>query len=190
MKRSLLISGATVGGLGAALVAVHPSYGAQTLQRSAIELAKATTPTPKSTAKSPTPKLTPKPTPKSKPKPKAKIKAKAKQTEKPKPTTVRKVAPVSPSVKPITGTFTGEAVDIAYGLVQVQITIIDGKITDAEALEAPSGRSYRYTEYAIPILREQTLVAQSLNIDGATGASYTSYGWYTSLQSALSRAGL
>ncbi len=178
MKRSLLISGATVGGLGAALVAVHPSYGAQTLERSTITLAKSSTPTPESTAKSSTPK------------PKAKVTAKAKQTVKPKPKTVRKVATIAPEVKAITGTFTGEAVDIAYGLVQVQITVLDGKITDAQALEAPSGRSYRYSEYAIPILREQTLAAQGLNIDGATGASYTSYGWYTSLESALSRAGL
>lgn len=168
MKRSLLISGATVGGLGAALVAVHPSYGAQTLQRSTIALAKASTPTPESTAKSSTSK------------PKAKVRAKAKLTAKTKPTAEKKVS----------GIFTGDAVDIAYGLVQVQITVLDGKITDAEALEAPSGRSYRYSEYAIPILREQTLAAQGLNIDGATGASYTSYGWYTSLQSALSRAGL
>lgn len=167
-----------MGGLGAAIVAVHPSYGAQMLERSTIALAKTSTPTPESTAKSSTPKS------------KVKDKATAKQTTKPKPTTVRKAATVAPAVKAVTGTFTGEPVDIAYGLVQVQITVLDGKITDAQALEAPLGRSYRYSEYAIPILREQTLAAQGLNIDGATGASYTSYGWYTSLQSALSRAGL
>lgn len=157
-----------MGGLGAALVAVHPSYGVETLQRSTIALTKSSTPTPESTAKTSTSK------------PKTKVKAKAKLTAKPKPAALKKVS----------GIFTGEAVDIAYGLVQVQITLLDGKITDAQALEAPLGRSYRYSEYAIPILREQTLAAQGLNIDGATGASYTSYGWYTSLQSALSRAGL
>jgi uncharacterized protein with FMN-binding domain len=157
-----------VGGLGAVLLAVHPSYGAETLQRSTVALAKVSSPTPESTTKSSTPK------------PKAKAKSKAKLTSKPKP----------PAVKKVSGIFTGEAVDIAYGLVQVQITLLDGKITDAQALEAPLGRSYRYSEYAIPILRDQTLAAQGLNIDGATGASYTSYGWYTSLQSALSRAGL
>lgn len=176
MKRSQLISGATVGGLGAVLLAVHPSYGAETLKRSTVALTKVSTPTPESTAKTSTPK------PKAKPK--------AKTTAKPKPTTVKKAATVAPPVKGVTGTFTGETVDIAYGLVQVQITLLNGKITDAVALEAPSGRSYRYSEYAIPVLRDQTLAAQGLNIDGVTGASYTSYGWYTSLQSALSRAGL
>lgn len=176
MKRSLLISGATVGGLGAALVAVHPSYGAESLQRSTIALTKVSSPSPESTTRSPTPK------------PKLKLKSKAKLTPKPKPTTLRKTA--SPVAKKVTGTFTGDIVDIAYGLMQVQITVLDGKITDAQALQAPSGRSYRYSEYALPILRDQTLAAQGSNIDGATGASYTSYGWYTSLQSALARAGL
>ena len=168
MKRSLLISGATVGGLGAALLAVHPSYGSETFQGSRIALTKASTPTPERTTKASTSKS------------KVKVKPKAKLTPKPK----------LPAAKKVSGIFTGEVVDIAYGLVQVQVTLLDGKITDAQALEAPLGRSYRYSEYAIPILREQTLAAQGLNIDGATGASYTSYGWYTSLQSALSRAGL
>ena len=166
MKRSLLISGATVGGLGAALVVVHPTYGAEMIQPSTIALTKASIPTPESRAKSSTPKL------------KAKFKAKLKSK------------PKLPTVKRVSGIFTGEAVDIAYGLVQVQITLLDGRITDAQALEAPLGRSYRYSEYAMPILRDQTLAAQGLSIDGATGASYTSYGWYTSLQSALLKAGL
>lgn len=80
--------------------------------------------------------------------------------------------------------------NVNYGNVQVQITVVNGKITDAQALQAPSGRSDRYTQYAIPVLRSQTLAAQGSNIQGASGASYTSYGWYTSLQSALAKAGL
>ena len=166
MKRSLLISGATVGGLGAALVGVHPTYGAEMMEHSTTALTKTSTPTPEYKAKSSKPKL--------------KAKNKPKLTSKPK----------LPTVKKVSGIFTGDSVDIAYGLVQVQITLLDGKITDAQALEAPSGRSYRYSEYAIPMLREQTLAAQGSNINGATGASYTSYGWYTSLQSALLKAGL
>jgi uncharacterized protein with FMN-binding domain len=74
--------------------------------------------------------------------------------------------------------------------VQVQITVSNGKITDAQALQAPSGRNDRYTNYAVPILRNQTLAAQSDAIQGASGASYTSYGWYKSLQGALAKAGL
>ncbi len=97
---------------------------------------------------------------------------------------------VAPAPKKVSGTFSGSVVNVNYGNVQVQITVVNGKITDAQALQAPTGRSDRYTQYAIPVLRSQTLAAQGSNIQGASGASYTSYGWYTSLQAALAKAGL
>lgn len=107
------------------------------------------------------------------------------------PTPVKSAAPApAPAPKKVSGTFTGNVVNVNYGNVQVQITVVNGKITDAQALQAPSGRSDRYTQYAVPILRSQTLAAQGSNIQGASGASYTSYGWYTSLQAALAKAGL
>ncbi len=96
----------------------------------------------------------------------------------------------TPTTKSVSGTFTGPVVNVSYGNVQVQITVSNGKITDAQALVAPSGRNDRFTSYAVPILRKQTLTAQSDAIQGASGASYTSYGWYKSLQGALSKAGL
>jgi uncharacterized protein with FMN-binding domain len=88
------------------------------------------------------------------------------------------------------GTFTGPAVFVNYGTVQVKITVANGRITDAVAVQAPSGRNDRYTNMAVPILKQQTLAAQSANIKGASGASYTSYGWFKSLQGALADAGL
>ncbi len=90
----------------------------------------------------------------------------------------------------VTGTFAGPAIFVNYGTVQVQITVKDGKITDATALQAPSGRNDRYTNMALPVLKKQTLAAQSDAIQGASGASYTSYGWFKSLQGALAKAGL
>jgi uncharacterized protein with FMN-binding domain len=90
----------------------------------------------------------------------------------------------------INGTFTGPSVFVNYGNVQVKITVVNGRITDAVAVVAPSGRNDRYTNMAVPILKQQTLKAQSADIQGASGASYTSYGWYTSLQGALAQAGL
>ncbi len=94
------------------------------------------------------------------------------------------------SSKSISGTFTGPSVFVNYGNVQVKITVVNGRITDAVAVVAPSGRNDRWTNMAVPILKAQTLKAQSANIQGASGASYTSYGWYTSLQGALAQAGL
>ena len=88
------------------------------------------------------------------------------------------------------GTFTGPSVNVNYGNVQVKITVVNGRITDAVAVKAPSGKNDRYTNMAVPVLKQQTLKAQSANIQGVSGASYTSYGWFTSLQGALAAAGL
>jgi uncharacterized protein with FMN-binding domain len=104
------------------------------------------------------------------------------------PTAAATTAPATPAA--INGTFTGPSVNVNYGNVQVKITVVNGRITDAVAVKAPSGRNDRYTNMAVPILKAQTLKAQSANIQGASGASYTSYGWFTSLQGAIAQAGL
>ena len=104
------------------------------------------------------------------------------------PATTAPVATTTPAA--INGTFTGPSVNVNYGNVQVKITVVNGRITDAVAVKAPSGKNDRYTNMAVPILKAQTLKAQSANIQGASGASYTSYGWHTSLQGALAQAGL
>jgi uncharacterized protein with FMN-binding domain len=74
--------------------------------------------------------------------------------------------------------------------VQVKITVQGGKIVDAQAVQAPSGSNDRYTQKAVPVLRQQTIAIQSANVQGVSGASFTSYGWYQSLASAISKAGL
>ena len=99
-------------------------------------------------------------------------------------------APATNSKTSINGTFTGPSINVNYGNVQVKITVVNGRITNAVAVKAPSGRNDRWTNMAVPILKAQTLAAQSANIQGASGASYTSYGWQTSLQGALAQAGL
>ena len=99
-------------------------------------------------------------------------------------------APATASAKSINGTFTGPSIFVKYGNVQVKITVENGKITDAQAVVAPSGRNDRWTQMSVPVLRQQTLQAQSANINGVSGASFTSYGWYTSLVSALAKAGM
>ena len=112
------------------------------------------------------------------------------------PTPAKSTPPAStptptPVVKKTSGTFVGTSVNVNFGNVQVQITVSNGRITDAQALQSPQGgRSGSISSQAIPMLRQQTLAAQSSAIQGVGGASYTSYGWYTSLQSALTKAGL
>ena len=99
-------------------------------------------------------------------------------------------APATTATAAINGSFTGPSVNVNYGNVQVKITVVNGRITDAVAVKAPSGKNDRYTNMAVPILKAQTLKAQSANIQGVSGASYTSYGWFTSLQGAIALAGL
>ena len=104
------------------------------------------------------------------------------------PTAAATTAPATPAA--INGTFTGPSVNVNYGNVQVKITVVNGRITDAVAVKAPTGKNDRYTNMAVPVLKQQTLKAQSANIQGVSGASYTSYGWFTSLQGAIALAGL
>jgi uncharacterized protein with FMN-binding domain len=99
----------------------------------------------------------------------------------------------TPVVVPVTSQTINGAVYAAgkYGDVQVQIVIKSGVITSAKALIFPNAdsRSSSISTTAIPILIKQTLAAQSATgIDGATGASYTSDAWISSLQSALAKA--
>jgi uncharacterized protein with FMN-binding domain len=98
---------------------------------------------------------------------------------------------VEPTVKPVAAqTFTGDPIKMRYGIVQVKITVQGGKIIDAQAVKVPTGSNDRYTQMSVPVLRERTLAAQSANIQAVSGASFTSYGWYTSLASAIAKAGI
>jgi uncharacterized protein with FMN-binding domain len=90
----------------------------------------------------------------------------------------------------VNGSFTGSVANTRYGPVQVKIVVKNGKIVDAQAVQAPSGSNDRYTQKAVPVLRKQTIAAQSANVQGVSGASFTSYGWYESLASAIAQAGL
>jgi uncharacterized protein with FMN-binding domain len=79
-----------------------------------------------------------------------------------------------------------------YGNVQVQITVKDGKITAAEVLQVPwnDHRDQEINSYAVPILNQEVVSAQSANIDMVSGATVTSDGYLQSLQSAFDKAGL
>ena len=91
----------------------------------------------------------------------------------------------------IDGTFTGAVSITQYGPVQVQIDIVAGKIVAARALQLPSAtqKDIELNKLAVPYLIQETIKANSSNIQGVGGASYTSQGWYDSLVSALAQAG-
>jgi uncharacterized protein with FMN-binding domain len=197
MKRALLIAGGTVGGLGAVLAITPPQLGST----SAINIAGApivgadTTASASASSSSTTSAATSKATAAAKPvatknagATKTPASSNSAASNSATPTAAATTAPATTAA--INGTFTGPSVNVNYGNVQVKITVVNGRITDAVAVKAPTGKNDRWTNMAVPILKAQTLKAQSANIQGASGASYTSYGWYTSLQGAIALAGL
>ncbi|CAL9631721.1 hypothetical protein SUDANB105_06100 [Streptomyces sp. enrichment culture] len=89
-----------------------------------------------------------------------------------------------------TTTLTGEAVQTQYGPVQVRLTVADGRVTGADAVQAPSGgRSGQITADAVPRLNQAAVAAGTADIDAVSGATYTSAGYKESLQSALDQMG-
>lgn len=88
-------------------------------------------------------------------------------------------------------TYTGSVAQTRWGPVQVKITVQAGKITKVAVLQQPNGnhRDAEINSQALPILINDTLQAQSANIDMVSGATVTSAGYVESLQAALDEAG-
>lgn len=100
-------------------------------------------------------------------------------------------APSTTTTAPSVRRAQGTEEEYRYGLLELQVTVSSGKITDVQPVvdEATDPRSAEINAQAIPMLRDQALQAQSANIDGVSGASYTSAAFEASLQSALNKLG-
>ena len=87
---------------------------------------------------------------------------------------------------------TGSSADTRWGPVQVQVTVADGTVTDVTVVDYPdeNGKDRQINARALPVLVQETLDAQSADIDMVSGATVTSEGYLESLQSALDGAGL
>ena len=191
-KRLFLILGGTVGGLGAVVSITPPQFGTSGGIGALGSKSTPTTPAPVAPAQTST-AVPSSPTTPTQSAPASTTKAKKKKTAtKATAAPAQSQAPAAPQSASVTGTFSGVAAPTIYGPVQVQITVSNGKITGATALTYPrsSGRDQQINSQAIPLLIQETLQAQSANIQGVGGASYTSQGWYDSLVSALKKAGL
>jgi len=82
----------------------------------------------------------------------------------------------------------GAAVNYNYGVLSVSVTVSGTKITKVGIASIDDGGNFRsqsIDQQSIPMLEQQALQAQSANIQGVSGASYTSAGFERSLQSAL-----
>jgi FMN-binding domain len=86
----------------------------------------------------------------------------------------------------------GPAVNYNYGVLSVRVTVSGHrlvKISIATLKDAALSRSQLIDHQSIPILESEALRAQSANIQGMSGASYTSAGFAQSLQGALHALG-
>lgn len=88
------------------------------------------------------------------------------------------------------GEYTGISADAYYGNIQIKAVIKNGKLTDVSFLQYPSshGRSIAINTMAMPILRQEAIIAQSAKVDGVSGATDTSSAFIESLTSALTKA--
>lgn len=79
-----------------------------------------------------------------------------------------------------------------YGVISVRVTVSGSQVTHvtiASLSDDGNFRSVSIDDAAIPVLEEETLKAQSANIQSVSGATYTSAGFAQSLQSALRKLG-
>jgi uncharacterized protein with FMN-binding domain len=82
---------------------------------------------------------------------------------------------------------TGHVANTVYGPVQIQLIVKSGKIVKVAVLQQPMNTIHdiQIGEFAFPRLISETLAAQNAKIDTVSGASYTSAGYISSLQSAV-----
>ncbi len=108
-----------------------------------------------------------------------------------KPTTVVSSAAAAPSptgtVSGTTRAVNGAVVSTRYGDVEVAVTLTGGRLTDVTPVLLPTDRprSAEISQQAEPLLRQESLQAQSGKIDVISGATYTSEAWAQSLSAAL-----
>ena len=109
------------------------------------------------------------------------------QSSQPAPTTK-----AAPTPQGVTGTFTGNRVQTQWGPVRVRITVQNGHIVRAQAIEYPNdnGHDLEINSWAVPQLQDETVQAGSAQIQSLGGATVTSMGYISSLQSALDKAHL
>jgi hypothetical protein len=97
-----------------------------------------------------------------------------------------------PGVAPVPGvrSATGPPMTTPFSLVQVRVTLTDGRLTGVQtvALTGDGPHTQALNARAEPILRREALRAHSARIDAVSGATYTSRVWIESLRAAIERA--
>ena len=105
------------------------------------------------------------------------------------PTTAPSATPVATGVH----SATGPAVNYYFGVLSVKVTAAGTrveKVTIGAINDGGNSLSQSIDQMSIPQLESQALAVQNANIQGVSGASYTSAGFKMSLQGALTKLGI
>ncbi|HUX04731.1 MAG TPA: FMN-binding protein [Acidimicrobiales bacterium] len=109
------------------------------------------------------------------------------------PTTTTPTTTVPVTTAPTTRTAVGPSVNYYFGILSVSVTATGTrvqKVTIHSINDGGNPRSQYIDQASIPMLEQQALAAQNANIQGVSGASYTSAGFKMSLQGALKQLGI
>ena len=184
MRRGLLIAGGTVGGLGAVLAITPPQItSTQSIEALSGPLPAAT----KAPSAAPTPKANA-------------TSAASTKTIKPAPTT-------SQSTMPAPGWFSGTVTGASfsarnYGTLSATVTFSNGKITNVSASQSPRSWSDKVLSTLIPFVNKNKITIEQIKQNPAvqlpcglqnscrSQASYTAGAFWSSVQSAISKANL
>ena len=104
--------------------------------------------------------------------------------------TTKSTSPTQSSGTYANGSYTGTSADAYYGTVQVKAVVRNGQLADVQFLQYPNTHSYSVyvNNQAMPVLTQEALQAQSAQVNGVSGATFTSQAFQQSLASALVRA--
>jgi uncharacterized protein with FMN-binding domain len=102
----------------------------------------------------------------------------------------RRATPAPRPHPPGSLTAKGPLITTPFSSIQVQATVLDGKLIDVQTLSLTGADTHTQAlnRRAEPILRAEALKAGSADIDTVTGATYTSESWRDSLTAAIEAA--
>jgi hypothetical protein len=205
MKRALLIAGGTVGGLGAVLAITPPQFTSTQSVDSlsgGLPMGGATQTTPAATQPAQTPAAT-KVTP-TKSAVETKPSSSSANTQQPAPApAVTQSAVAKPSASGYSGTVTGASFNARnYGTLSATVTFSNGKISNVIALQSPRSWSQNSLSAIVPYVNTEKITIEQIKQYSAaqlpcgtsnscrSQASFTADAFWSSVKSAISKAGL
>jgi uncharacterized protein with FMN-binding domain len=101
-------------------------------------------------------------------------------------------APSSAAAQYKDGSYTSDVVqtDRGFGPLQIKLVVSGGKISDVQFLQFPNkpGHTTEVSNAALPLLKQETITAQSAQVDIVTGATQTSEAFQQVLSATLAMA--